>query len=142
MSFLLKHPQSNDIYKMLDEVDRLLEMAGHVPDTSEVHYEMDEELKEGKLSQHSEKLAIAFGLISTKPGTTLRIVKNLRVCGNCHEATKLISKIFNREILQEIEIGFTISRTVLAHAWTIGELMKIKQLMMAQFIARMLPWYY
>ncbi|XP_060209724.1 pentatricopeptide repeat-containing protein At1g08070, chloroplastic-like [Lycium barbarum] len=95
----IKHPQSNEIYNMLDEVDRLLEMAGHVPDTSEVHYEMDEELKEGKLSQHSEKLAIAFGLISTKPGTTLRIVKNLRVCGNCHEATKLISKIFNREII-------------------------------------------
>ncbi|XP_006364895.1 pentatricopeptide repeat-containing protein At1g08070, chloroplastic [Solanum tuberosum] len=93
------HPQSNDIYKMLDEVDRLLEMAGHAPDTSEVHYEMDEEWKEEKLNQHSEKLAIAFGLISTKPGTTLRIVKNLRVCGNCHEATKMISKIFNREII-------------------------------------------
>ncbi|XP_070033176.1 pentatricopeptide repeat-containing protein At1g08070, chloroplastic [Nicotiana tomentosiformis] len=93
------HPQSNYIYNMLDEVDRLLETAGHVPDTSEVHYEMDEEWKEGKLSEHSEKLAIAFGLISTKPGTTLRIVKNLRVCGNCHEATKLISKIFNREII-------------------------------------------
>ncbi|CAN4096419.1 unnamed protein product [Withania somnifera] len=92
------HPQSNKIYKMLDEVDRLLEMAGHVPDTSEVHYEMDE-WKEETLNQHSEKLVIAFGWISTKPGTTLRIVKNLRVCGNCHEATKLISKIFNREII-------------------------------------------
>ncbi|PHT51905.1 Pentatricopeptide repeat-containing protein [Capsicum baccatum] len=95
----IAHPRSNEIYKMLDEVDRLLEMAGHVPDTSEVHFEMDEEWKEEKLNQHSEKLAIAFGLISTKPGTTLRIVKNLRVCGNCHEATKLISKIFNREII-------------------------------------------
>ncbi|KAL3535830.1 hypothetical protein ACH5RR_004291 [Cinchona calisaya] len=93
------HPQGQDIYKMLDEIDRLLEMAGHVPDTSEVHYDMDEEWKEGILSQHSEKLAIAFGLISTKPGTTLRIVKNLRVCSNCHAATKLISKIFNREII-------------------------------------------
>ncbi|CDP10374.1 unnamed protein product [Coffea canephora] len=93
------HPQSEDIYRMLDEIDRRLEMAGHVPNTSEVHYDMDEEWKEGILSQHSERLAIAFGLISTKPGTTLRIVKNLRVCGNCHSATKLISKIFNREII-------------------------------------------
>ncbi|PHT51909.1 Pentatricopeptide repeat-containing protein [Capsicum baccatum] len=95
----IAHPRSNEIYKMLDEVDRLLEMAGHVPDTSKVRFEMDEEWKEEKLNQHSEKLAIAFGLISTKPGTTLRIVKNLRVCGDCHVAMKLISKIFNREII-------------------------------------------
>ncbi|KAG8372972.1 hypothetical protein BUALT_Bualt12G0122600 [Buddleja alternifolia] len=93
------HPRSDEIYRMLDEVDRLLEMAGHVPDTSEVYYDVDEEWKEDVLCQHSEKLAIAFGLISTKPGTTLRIVKNLRVCGNCHSATKMISKIFNREII-------------------------------------------
>ncbi|KAG2718716.1 hypothetical protein I3760_03G232300 [Carya illinoinensis] len=93
------HPLSKDIYEMLEEIDKLLEMAGFVPDTSEVLYDMDEEWKEGALSHHSEKLAIAFGLISTKPGATIRIVKNLRVCGNCHSATKLISKIFNREII-------------------------------------------
>ncbi|OAY47120.1 hypothetical protein MANES_06G053800v8 [Manihot esculenta] len=93
------HPQSREIYKMLDEVDILLKKAGFVPDTSEVLYDMDEEWKEGALSHHSEKLAIAFGLISTKPRTTIRIIKNLRVCGNCHSATKLISKIFNREII-------------------------------------------
>lgn len=93
------HPQSKEIYEMLSEIDELLEKAGFVADTSEVLYDMDEEWKEGSLSQHSEKLAIAFGLISTKPGTTIRIVKNLRVCRNCHSATKLISKIFNREII-------------------------------------------
>ncbi|XP_062077981.1 pentatricopeptide repeat-containing protein At1g08070, chloroplastic [Humulus lupulus] len=93
------HPLSKDIYKMLNEVDRLLDMSGFQPDTSEVLYDVDEDLKEGVLSHHSEKLAIAFGLISTNPGTTIRIVKNLRVCGNCHSATKLISKIFKREII-------------------------------------------
>jgi pentatricopeptide repeat protein len=93
------HPECKSIYRMLGEVDKLLEENGFIPDTSEVLYDMDEEWKEGALSQHSEKLAIAFGLISTKPGTTIRIVKNLRVCGNCHSATKLISKIFNREII-------------------------------------------
>ncbi|KAJ9163133.1 hypothetical protein P3X46_022835 [Hevea brasiliensis] len=93
------HPQSKEIYKMLDEIDILLKKAGFVPDTSEVLYDMDEEWKEGALSHHSEKLAIAFGLINTKPGTTIRIIKNLRICGNCHSATKLISKIFNREII-------------------------------------------
>ncbi|KAK9098785.1 hypothetical protein Syun_025830 [Stephania yunnanensis] len=93
------HARSKDIQKMLDGIDRLLELAGYVPDTSEVMYDIDEKLKEGALCYHSERLAIAFGLISTRPGTTIRITKNLRVCGNCHSATKLISKIFKREII-------------------------------------------
>ncbi|CAN1120294.1 Pentatricopeptide repeat-containing protein At1g08070, chloroplastic [Linum perenne] len=93
------HSQSNEIYKMVDEIDLLLEKSGFIPDTSEVLHDMDDDGKEEALRHHSEKLAIAFGLISTKPGTTIRIVKNLRVCGNCHTATKLISKIFNREII-------------------------------------------
>lgn len=93
------HPRSDEIYEMLEEVEGLLREAGHVPDTSEVYYDVDQEWKEGVVCEHSERLAIAFGLISTKPGTTLRIVKNLRVCGNCHSATKMISKIFKREII-------------------------------------------
>jgi hypothetical protein len=51
------------------------------------------------LSRHSEKLAIAFGLISTPEGTTLRIMKNLRVCNDCHTAIKFISKVADREII-------------------------------------------
>ncbi|KAL0865258.1 hypothetical protein Bca101_044376 [Brassica carinata] len=91
------HPQSREIYRMLEEMDGLLEEVGFVLDTSEVLQEMEEEWK--ALMHHSEKLAIAFELISTKPGTKLTIVKNLRVCRNCHEATKLISKIYKREII-------------------------------------------
>ncbi|CAI9293347.1 unnamed protein product [Lactuca saligna] len=93
------HPMSDQIYAMLEETNRVLEKSGYVLDTSLVLYDMDDEWKEGQLCQHSERLAIAFGLISTKPGTTIRIMKNLRVCSNCHSATKLISKIFEREII-------------------------------------------
>ncbi|KAK6924381.1 Syntaxin, N-terminal domain [Dillenia turbinata] len=46
-----------------------------------------------------EKLAITFGLISTEPGMTLPIVNNLRVCRDCHTATKLISKVYARIIV-------------------------------------------
>nr|GEY02602.1 pentatricopeptide repeat-containing protein At1g08070, chloroplastic [Tanacetum cinerariifolium] len=70
---------SDKIYAMLEETNRLLDNYGHVPDTSLVLYDMDDELKECVVSQHSERLAIAFGLISTKPGTPIRIMKNLRV---------------------------------------------------------------
>uniref|UniRef100_A0A0E0JYP7 DYW domain-containing protein n=1 Tax=Oryza punctata TaxID=4537 RepID=A0A0E0JYP7_ORYPU len=62
-------------------------------------HDVDESWKVQMLMRHSEKLAIAFGLISTAPGMTLRIFKNLRVCGDCHNAAKVISKIENREII-------------------------------------------
>jgi hypothetical protein len=54
---------------------------------------------ETSTSCHSEKLAIAFGLARTSEGTPIRIVKNLKVCRDCHSFTKHVSKAFNREII-------------------------------------------
>jgi len=93
------HPQSREIYAMLDRLLEQIEEAGFVPDTNFVLHDVEEEQKEYILSHHSEKLAIAFGLISTPPGTPIRISKNLRICGDCHTATKLISRIVEREIV-------------------------------------------
>lgn len=92
------HPQSKEIYEMLETLERKMEAVGYVPDTNFVLHDVEEEVKESMLSTHSEKLALAFGLISTSPGTPLWITKNLRICGNCHSVTKLISKIAMREI--------------------------------------------
>ncbi|CAN6484574.1 unnamed protein product [Victoria cruziana] len=95
-----KHPNSRDLHRMLDELVEQLKLVGYVPDTSQVyHADMEEEEKEATLRYHSEKLAIAYGLLNTPPGTTIRVVKNLRVCGDCHAAAKFISLIFNREII-------------------------------------------
>ncbi|GAU23270.1 hypothetical protein TSUD_281630 [Trifolium subterraneum] len=51
------------------------------------------------LRSHSEKLAISFGLLNTAKGTTLRVCKNLRICVDCHNAIKLVSKVDKREII-------------------------------------------
>ncbi|KAK9148455.1 hypothetical protein Scep_007212 [Stephania cephalantha] len=72
---------------------------GFVPDTDVVLHDLDVEVKEQILSHHSEKLAIAFGLISTPEKTTLMIMKNLRICNDCHYAIKYISMIVDREIV-------------------------------------------
>lgn len=94
------HPQSVELHRMLDEMVKQLKSVGYVPNTSLVfHPDMTEEMKEVSLRYHSEKLAIAFGLLNTAPGTTIRVVKNLRVCGDCHSAAKFISMIFNRQII-------------------------------------------
>lgn len=93
------HPQSKEIQVMLDEIVRLLSLEGHMPSTREIPLDIDEEEKEQALYQHSEKLAVAFGLINTEKGVVLRIVKNLRICDDCHSTMKLISKVFDRTII-------------------------------------------
>jgi pentatricopeptide repeat protein len=93
------HDQYKEIYEMVDEIGREIKRAGYVPTTSQVLLDIDEEDKEDALYRHSEKLAIAFALLNTPPGTSIRIVKNLRVCEDCHSATKFISKVYNREIV-------------------------------------------
>jgi pentatricopeptide repeat protein len=93
------HPRSKEIYEELESLERRLKEAGFVPHTESVLHDLNYEETEETLCNHSERLAIAYGLISTAPGTTLRITKNLRACVNCHAATKLISKLVNREIV-------------------------------------------
>ncbi|XP_021722079.1 pentatricopeptide repeat-containing protein At2g27610-like [Chenopodium quinoa] len=92
------HPLSDHIYAKLEELSTRLKDAGYSPDTTYVLHDVEDEHKETILSKHSERLAIAFGLIATPPGTPIQIVKNLRVCGDCHAVIKLISKIEGREI--------------------------------------------
>eukprot|EP01018_Ginkgo_biloba_P002828 Gb_14729 [translate_table: standard] len=93
------HPQTKDIHTALDILARQMKKEGYVPRTNFVLHDVEEEQKEHILGRHSEKLAIAFGLINTPPGTSIRIIKNLRVCGDCHTATKFISKVVGREII-------------------------------------------
>ncbi|KAL8170256.1 LOW QUALITY PROTEIN: hypothetical protein V2J09_022060 [Rumex salicifolius] len=93
------HPQDKEIYRMLEEMTRLLKKEGYVPCTENVLADIQEEEKETALAYHSEKIAIAFMLINTAPRTPITVMKNLRVCGDCHLAIKLISKIFEREIV-------------------------------------------
>lgn len=93
------HKQFKEIYEMVDEMGREMKKSGYRPSTSEVLLDINEEDKEDTLNRHSEKLAIAFGLLNTPPGTPIRIVKNLRVCSDCHSASKFISKIYDREII-------------------------------------------
>jgi pentatricopeptide repeat protein len=93
------HPQISEIHAELSRLSKQMNDIGYVPDTKFVLHDVEEEEKVVRLCYHSEKLAIAFGLISTPPGTTLRIFKNLRVCGDCHTATKFIAKIVERGII-------------------------------------------
>ncbi|XXG83339.1 hypothetical protein AAC387_Pa10g1117 [Persea americana] len=100
------HPRYAEINEKLEELGRKMAAVGYLAETGVVFYDIDEEEKEQALGHHSEKLAIGFGLISTAAATTIRIVKNLRVCNDCHTVTKLISKLCNREIVVRDRVRF------------------------------------
>ncbi|XP_057848006.1 pentatricopeptide repeat-containing protein At3g26782, mitochondrial-like [Cryptomeria japonica] len=93
------HPQTHNIYAKLEELSWEMKTAGYIPDTIPILNHVEKEEKELLPCHHSEKLAIAFGLLNTAPGTTIRVFKNLRVCNDCHNATKYISLIVAREII-------------------------------------------
>ncbi|KAL4304569.1 hypothetical protein GQ457_10G027700 [Hibiscus cannabinus] len=99
-------PFLDQIYAELEELNHKMVEEGYVPDLSYVLHDVEESQKTKMLTYHSERLAIAFGLIFIPPGLPIRIVKNLRVCGDCHNATKIISKITRREILVRDAVRF------------------------------------
>lgn len=100
------HPKAKTIYLKLEDINRRLQEHGHKSRTIEVLFDIEEEDKEDHLSYHSERLAIAFALIECNSDSPIKIIKNLRVCNDCHESTKLISKIYGREIIVRDRIRF------------------------------------
>ena len=93
------NPQAELIYRKVKDVIRDIKQEGYVPETDYTLVDVEEEEKERALYYHSEKLAVAFGLMSTPPATPIRVIKNLRVCGDCHNAMKYIAKVYGREIV-------------------------------------------
>ncbi|MQL86959.1 hypothetical protein Taro_019491 [Colocasia esculenta] len=93
------HPQSPQIYALLATLIQRIKILGYVPETVFALHDVDDEEKSSLLLEHSEKLALAFGILTSPPGAPIRITKNLRVCGDCHSAITFISKIVEHEII-------------------------------------------
>lgn len=93
------HPEVLAIYEYLKELGLRMRKLGYVPDTRFVLHDMESEQKEYALSTHSEKLAVVYGLLKLPPGATIRVYKNLRICGDCHNALKFMSLAEQRVII-------------------------------------------
>lgn len=92
------HRENEAIYEKLGELHGKMRDLGYVPQTNFALYDLELESKEELLSYHSEKLAVAF-VLTRKSELPIRIMKNLRVCGDCHSAFKYISQIVGRQII-------------------------------------------
>ncbi|XP_023750009.1 pentatricopeptide repeat-containing protein At2g41080 [Lactuca sativa] len=93
------HKDSKKIDLYLKKLTLEMKLLGYKPDMGSVLHDMDLEEKEDDLVHHSEKLAIAFALMNTPDCVPIRVMKNLRVCNDCHVAIKYISAIKKREII-------------------------------------------
>ncbi|XVE62196.1 hypothetical protein DITRI_Ditri06bG0099300 [Diplodiscus trichospermus] len=93
------HPQKDEIYAYLDKLIGRLREIGYSSDAKLVMQDVEEEQGEMLLGFHSEKLATAYSIINTTSQTPIRIMKNLRVCNDCHNFMKYTSQLLDREII-------------------------------------------
>ncbi|KAK4402580.1 Pentatricopeptide repeat-containing protein, chloroplastic [Sesamum angolense] len=94
----LHHPQTEEIYSKLKE---LKFSDTHKENALLTEDDVTDTLPERKeqLLVHSERLAIAFGLISTPSNAPIVVFKNLRACKDCHDFAKHVSSVTGRTII-------------------------------------------
>ena len=97
------YPKSKEIKEFLISIIDDLRVEGYTPYTRNVLHDIEEEEKEQSLSYHSEKLAVAFALLNCKDRRTIRVIKNLRICYDCHCFMKHVSGKFDRNCCQRSE---------------------------------------
>ncbi|XP_074284897.1 pentatricopeptide repeat-containing protein At5g44230-like [Silene latifolia] len=95
----LIHPRSNEIRHVLEDLVYKLERHGYQTNLASVSYDISDEDKREILMPHSEKLALGFELLTTESDHTIRIMKNLRICEDCHVFMCGASKITKRDIV-------------------------------------------
>ncbi|KAI3831767.1 hypothetical protein MKX03_002539 [Papaver bracteatum] len=92
------HPDNDITYTHLRMLSVHMKESGYIPEVRCSLHDVDDESKAMALLMHSEKLACVAGLLSSPARSPIRILKNLRVCVDCHNALKFISKIVGRKI--------------------------------------------
>ncbi|KAM7507868.1 hypothetical protein LguiA_018321 [Lonicera macranthoides] len=98
-SGIKKRPGYSWIYDLLANLIHRINAMGYVPETIYALHDVDDEEKGDILFEHSEKLALADGILTSAPGLPIRITKNLRVSGDCHTSITYISKTVEHEII-------------------------------------------
>nr|XP_029143884.1 pentatricopeptide repeat-containing protein At5g50390, chloroplastic-like isoform X1 [Arachis hypogaea]XP_029143885.1 pentatricopeptide repeat-containing protein At5g50390, chloroplastic-like isoform X1 [Arachis hypogaea] len=122
------HPQTEEIYQKVDNLMEEISRYGYtVEDDEALLPDVDEE-EQRVLKYHSEKLAIAFGLINTPNWMPLQIMQGHRICRDCHTAIKLIAMVTGREI---VGISLLLGCLYLPYLY-LGEISEMGQLKYSQ----------
>ncbi|KGN53288.1 pentatricopeptide repeat-containing protein At5g44230 [Cucumis sativus] len=100
------HPRSSEIRQALKQLIERLRSHGYKPNLGSAPYDLTDDEKERILMSHSEKLALAYGLLCTEAGDTIKIMKNIRICEDCHNVMCAASEITGREIIVRDNMRF------------------------------------
>jgi pentatricopeptide repeat protein len=100
------HPMSELIYSRLGEMLAKIKKISSNNENLPLAISETERSDAYRMNHHSEKLAVTFGIISLPKLAPVRVMKNLRVCSDCHITMKLISKLEKREIILRDTIRF------------------------------------
>ncbi|KAL4200306.1 hypothetical protein AMTRI_Chr03g149040 [Amborella trichopoda] len=93
------HPQADEIYEKLKDLNSLVEEIGYIPEKNSLLQDVERESKDPDTLVHSEKLAVSFGLMGLAPLVPVRVIKNLRVCNDCHNWMKFVSRVSGRAVI-------------------------------------------
>ncbi|ESQ53926.1 hypothetical protein EUTSA_v10024867mg [Eutrema salsugineum] len=92
-------PENREFYMALKGLKEHMVEIGYVPESKLALHDVDQESKDENLLNHSEKLACISSFLETPARSDVRVLKNLRVCVDCHNAMKLMSKIVGRKLI-------------------------------------------
>ncbi|GAB2289397.1 hypothetical protein Dimus_023707 [Dionaea muscipula] len=95
------HSQTKEIYRRLRSSILQVSKLGYSQnsDSHDLLSDVDEK-EDGMVLYHSEKLALAFGLIKSTPQlTSLQLMQSHRICRDCHTFFKLVAKVTGKEIV-------------------------------------------
>ncbi|XVF08556.1 hypothetical protein REPUB_Repub07fG0013400 [Reevesia pubescens] len=104
------NPYWQEVYRKVESLAVEMKMVGYVPDLSCVLHDVEEEDKENILNYHSEKLAVAFGIMKIDPEITIQVTNNLRICNDCHSAFKFVSYVYVRKVVVRCKSVPSLSR--------------------------------
>ncbi|CAM4947453.1 unnamed protein product [Rotaria socialis] len=94
------HAESAEIHEQADRMSKRIIEHGHKYDASWVVRPVEpDETIETLLCGHSERLAMAAHFIRNRKPKRIQMTKNLRICGDCHQVTKLVALIYQCEIV-------------------------------------------
>ncbi|XP_016456227.2 putative pentatricopeptide repeat-containing protein At5g52630 [Nicotiana tabacum] len=94
----LNPPYENIDNFLRDLDDKASTMGFELQTTLELRTEEDDEAAFPR-GRHGEKLAVAFGLLSTPSAAPIRVIKSISMCRDCHSFMKFISQLTSRKIL-------------------------------------------
>uniref|UniRef100_A0A1J3K7L7 Pentatricopeptide repeat-containing protein, chloroplastic n=1 Tax=Noccaea caerulescens TaxID=107243 RepID=A0A1J3K7L7_NOCCA len=87
------------IYEKVDELMEDITEYGYSTEERNLLPDVDVAEEERVVRYHSEKLAIAYGLVNTREWNPLQITQNHRICKDCHKVVEFISLVTGREIV-------------------------------------------